>query len=97
MQYTAGSYASIVTEWFAFILRPHRDDRRPNVLFPVRASFEEHTPETILESVVQPVGRGALSVSGRARRFQHGHVQSYLLYLLFGLAALTAFVLMGGA
>lgn len=97
MQYTAGSYASIITEWFAFILRPHRDDRRPDVLFPARASFEEHTPETVLESVVEPAGHAALSVSGRARRFQHGRVQSYLLYLLFGLAALTAFVLLGGA
>jgi hydrogenase-4 component B len=96
MQYTASSYAGIITEWFAFILRPRREDRRPDVLFPARASFEEHTPETVLDFVVKPAGRAVLKVSSTARRFQHGRVQAYLMYLLFGLAALTAVVLIGG-
>jgi hydrogenase-4 component B len=97
MQYTASSYAAIITEWFAFILRPHVKDRRPDVLFPVHASFEEHTPETVLDSLVNPAGHAVMKLSSKARRFQHGHVQSYLLYVLFGLAALTAVVLIGGA
>jgi hydrogenase-4 component B len=96
MQYTAGSFAGIITAWFAFILRPQIDDHRAVVLFPVDARFEEHTPETVLAYVLQPAGRVVLRVSGAARRFQHGRVQSYLLYLLIGLAALAGIVLAGG-
>jgi len=95
MQYTAASYASIITEWFAFILRPHREDRRPEGPFPAHASFEEHTSETVLDYLVEPAGHAVLQASRAARRFQHGHVQSYVLYLLIGLAVLAAVVLIG--
>ena len=74
MQYTAGSFAGIVTEWFAWILRPRRQERRPEGAFPTGASLEEHTPETVLEHVVEPAGavsaascrcsRGASSTGG---------------------------------
>jgi hydrogenase-4 component B len=48
MQYTAGSFAATITEWFGWILRPSgawsgRTGRSD------RASFETRTPETILE------------------------------------------------
>jgi len=49
MQYTAGSFAAIITEWFDWILRPIRHEHRTEELFPALASFEEHTPETVLE------------------------------------------------
>ncbi|MFA6546090.1 MAG: proton-conducting transporter membrane subunit [Limisphaerales bacterium] len=96
MQYTAGSFASIITEWFAWILRPARHEHRPEVLLPAGASFAEHTPETVLEQVVEPLGDIVLQTSTATRRLQHGRVQSYLLYLLIGLAALAALVLIGG-
>ena len=96
MQYTAGSFAGIITEWFGWILRPHRQVNLPEVLFPQEARFEEHTPETVLEEVVQPVGGMVMQLAMAARRFQHGRVQSYLLYLLIALAALTGLVLIGG-
>jgi hypothetical protein len=38
MQYTAGSFAGIITEWFAWILRPVRQEHRPEVLLPHNAS-----------------------------------------------------------
>ncbi len=96
MQYTAGSFAGIITEWFAWILRPERHAHRPEGLFPGSADFTEHTPETVLEKVVQPAGALVMRASRAARRLQHGRVQSYLLYLLIGLAALTVVVLLGG-
>jgi hydrogenase-4 component B len=96
MQYTAGSFAGTITEWFAWILRPVRHEHLPEVTFPVSASFTEHTPETVLEQIVAPVGGVVMRVSTAARSLQHGRVQSYLLYLLIGLAALTVLVLSGG-
>jgi hydrogenase-4 component B len=96
MQYTAGSFAAIITEWFAFILRPVRHAHRPDVTFPVSASFSEHTPETVLERVVEPAAGVIMRASRVARRLQHGRVQSYVLYILIGLAILAAWVFMGG-
>jgi hydrogenase-4 component B len=96
MQYTAGSFAGIITEWFAWILRPKRHEHRPDVSFPVSASFSEHTPETVLEQIVEPAGGVVMRISRAARSLQHGRAQSYLLYLLIGLAALAVLVLLGG-
>jgi hydrogenase-4 component B len=96
MQYTAGSFAGIITEWFAWILRPERHERRPEAFLPVSASFTEHTPETVLERIVEPAGGVVMRLSVAARSLQHGQVQFYLLYLLIGLAALAVLVLLGG-
>lgn len=97
MQYTAGSFAGIITEWFAWILRPIKHEHRPKDFFQGRASSTSHTPETVLEYVVEPAGGAILQLALAARRFQHGRVQAYLLYLLAGTAALAIMVLWGGS
>jgi hydrogenase-4 component B len=96
MQYTAGSFAGIITEWFAWILRPERHEHRPEVVLPASASFTEHTPETVLEKIVEPASGVIMRASSMVRGLQRGRVQSYLLYLLIGLAALAILVVMGG-
>ncbi|HVT72764.1 MAG TPA: proton-conducting transporter membrane subunit [Lacunisphaera sp.] len=97
MQYTAASFAATVTEWFDWILRPVRHDARPIELFPLAASYAQHTPETVLEHVVEPAGAAVGQLAQAARRLQHGRLQSYLLYLVIGLAALALLVWAGGA
>lgn len=92
MQYTAGSFAGIIGEWFAWILRPVGHREGPTETLPRAARSSEHTPETVLEYVVKPVGNAVLEVSRSVRRLQHGRVQAYLLYLLVGLGALAALV-----
>lgn len=96
MQYTAGSFAGIITAWFAWILRPERHECRPTENFPARASLEEHTPETVLRCAIEPVGRAVMMASAMARRLQHGRVQAYILYLVVGLAAVAIVALTGG-
>jgi hydrogenase-4 component B len=96
MQYTAGSFAGIITEWFAWILQPERHGHRPEATFPRRAAFEEHTPETVLERVIEPCARLVMWVSGVARRLQHGRTHAYILYLILGLAAVAAMTLAWG-
>lgn len=95
MQYTAGSFAGIITGWFAWILRPARHGNRCAEVLPARASFAQHVPETILEHVVTPLARVIMRVSTAVRKLQQGRVQSYLLYLVLGLAALAVLVLTG--
>jgi hydrogenase-4 component B len=95
MQYTAGSFAGIISGWFEWILRPERHVRRPSGMFPAEASLEAHTPETVLVRVVEPAGSMVMRVSGAVRRLQHGRVQAYMLYLLIGLAALALLAVAG--
>ena len=89
MQYTAGSFARIITGWFSWILRPERHAHGPDGTFPARADFSEHTPETVLEKIVEPAGRGVMAISAAVRRLQHGRVQWYILYVVFGLVVLA--------
>ena len=96
MQYTAGSFAGIITGWFDWILRPVRHAHLPKDNFPARADFAEHTPETVLERVIEPAGSLVQRLSLAVRRLQDGRVQAYILYLLLGLAALAILAVMGG-
>jgi len=96
MQYTAGSFAGIITEWFSWILRPERHQQLPENCFPSRALHVEHSPETVLEKIVEPAALLVMRVSAAARSLQHGRVQAYLLYLLIGVVALSLIVLLGG-
>jgi hydrogenase-4 component B len=97
MQYTSGSFAGIVGGWFAWILRPERQLRRPRGPFPAHASYLARVPETVLERVIAPAGGAVLRVSLAARRLQHGRLQAYILYLVVGLTGIAAIVLLGGA
>ena len=95
MQYTAGSFAGIVTEWFAWILRPQRHEHAAAETFPARASLERHTPETVLEHVLEPAGRAVMRIATAARKLQHGRVQTYIVYLAIGVAALGLLAFLG--
>jgi hydrogenase-4 component B len=95
MQYTAGSFAGIITGWFAFILRPERHADLSVDLLPTSARLVTHTPETVLRYLVEPVSNATVRLATAARVLQHGGVQSYLLYLVIGIAGLAIVVLMG--
>ena len=96
MQYTAGSFAGIITGWFAWALRPRRAIVPPSGIFPRRASHEVATRETVLEGIVEPVGRAVMAGAATLRRLQHGRLQAYILYIVVGLAALALLVLPSG-
>jgi hydrogenase-4 component B len=96
MQYSAQSFASIITGWFGFILRPEVHARLPVDVLPFPATLASHTPETVLQYVVDPLSRKVMSVATAARALQHGGVQSYLLYLVIGIGGLGLVVAFGG-
>ena len=92
MQYTGGSFAGIVSGWFFWLLRPERTVQRPHGPLPEGSRRVEYMPETVLEKLIGPAGDGVLRVSTAVRRLQHGRLQSYILYLVAGLAALALLV-----
>lgn len=93
MQYTAGSFAGIITAWFAWILRPTVHAQQPDSFFPREASWTARTPETVLEMLVRPAMRTILRLADIAQRFQHGRTQSYILYLCAALLVLAVVVI----
>ena len=97
MQYTSASFAGIVSGWFRWILQPERKMRRPRGHFPAAAIRLERVPETVLELIIAPVSVVIMQVSTAVRRLQHGRLQFYILYVVAGLIALGALVLLGGA
>lgn len=95
MQYTAGSFAAIITGWFDWILRPERHGTLPAGYFPTQARYETHTPETVLDRVLTPVARGVMWLAHLARRLQHGRIQAYVLYVVLGVAVVAGVALLG--
>ncbi len=88
MQYTAGSFAATLVEWFAWILRPHEHRDMDESILPRQAHHSTHTPETVLEHGIGPLAAMVMRFSHAVRRLQHGRVQAYVLYLVAGIAVL---------
>ena len=96
MQYSGGSFAGIAAGWFAWILQPERRLQRPRGPMPSRSLRQERIPETMFERVIAPLAGVIMQVSTAVRRLQRGHLQTYILYLVAGLTALSGIVLLGG-
>jgi hydrogenase-4 component B len=95
MQYTSGSFAGIVADWFRWIFLPQRLQRRPRGVFPKRGHRVERVPETVLERVIEPTGRAVMRLARAARQLQHGRLQFYILYVAGGLTVLAVIAWLG--
>ncbi len=91
MQYSASSFAGMVTSLFAFALKPqlHRPGKLPG-MFPGSARFSSHVPEAVLELLYIPALKRLYGRFSAVRRLQSGILQQYVLYSLITLIALLA-------
>jgi NADH:ubiquinone oxidoreductase subunit 5 (subunit L)/multisubunit Na+/H+ antiporter MnhA subunit len=91
MQYSASSFAGLLTALFAFVLKPgtHRPDQIAG-LFPAASRFSSHVPETVLELVYIPALQRLYKRFSGVRRLQSGILQQYVLYSLITLIVLLA-------
>lgn len=90
MQYSSSSFAGMLVNLFASLLRPsmHRPEIRE--LFPKVTSFASHVPEVILELIMVPLFMKADERFSTVRRLQHGQLHLYILYVFLALLALLA-------
>jgi hypothetical protein len=93
IQYTGASFAQMLTDSFAWVLRPM--ERRPRVqgLFPRSAAFRTRTPDIFLEKAVKPSLDFTAWAMSWLRILQAGHLPIYLLYVVLTLVALFVWTL----
>lgn len=96
MQYTASSFARGLVLMFAWALKPSREIGKLHGAYPAREELETEVEDGVLSRVVAPCSRLLAWLSQRARRFQQGLTQHYVLYILITLAALLLTLLTAG-
>jgi hydrogenase-4 component B len=90
MQYSASSFAGMLTDFFSGILRPDRHVVAPKGPFPGAASYGSHVPEAVLERVYLPLLERANRKLAPVRRLQSGQLQLYILYFFAALVLMLA-------
>jgi hydrogenase-4 component B len=88
MQYTASSFAEMLVRLFGWALRPHVHPPAEMPLFPEKAAFESHVPDTVLDHAVLPSFRLVGRICSWFHVFHQGSIQVYLLYIFLALVIL---------
>ncbi|MHB8057291.1 MAG: proton-conducting transporter transmembrane domain-containing protein [Desulfuromonadaceae bacterium] len=91
IQYSASSFAGMLTSLFAFVLKQQRHP--PEIaagIFPGRSRFSSHVPEAVLELVYIPALKRLYARFSGVRKLQSGILQQYVLYSLVTLVVLLA-------
>lgn len=88
MQYTSSSYSQPVVSGARTMLRTKSTPPIPDNLFPARAGYETHTPDSFLEKLFQPVFLFVQNLLSRIKIIQHGNLHLYVLYILVALFVL---------
>lgn len=94
VQYTTSSFAQIITDFFGWALKTERHGERPEGILPVkRSSCQTHTPDVLLDHLVQPLFGRVLECAVRIRCLvQNGSIGYYLFYSVFATCLLLLFV-----
>jgi hypothetical protein len=90
MQYTASSFGATLVSWFKIVLRPELHRKEVAGLFPERARFASHVPETVLERIYLPFLEYLFEKALPVRRLQHGKLNIYIFYTFITLVVLLA-------
>lgn len=91
MQYSASSFAQMLTGLFSFVLKPQLHKPEIVGIFPPRSSFHSHVPESVLELVYIPALKRLYERFVPIRKLQNGILQQYVLYTLITLIVLLLF------
>jgi hydrogenase-4 component B len=96
LQYTASSFAQLITSRFAWVLLPKVHQPRIERLFPAPAHFHSHVDDSVLDRLLVPAAGRALRVTARMRALPQGQLQRYILYILAVLVPLLVWAIAGG-
>jgi hydrogenase-4 component B len=93
MQYTAASFAEMLTGLFSWGLWTDLKGKLAFGFFPEASRFADHTPDVVLDRLLLPACRGFCFLAFKIRSFlQHGIIGVYLLYVALTLVSLLFFV-----
>jgi NADH:ubiquinone oxidoreductase subunit 5 (subunit L)/multisubunit Na+/H+ antiporter MnhA subunit len=90
MQYTASSFAEMLTLRFGWAFFPRARVDPPRGPFPRAASFHSHVPDTVLDVALIPALGRASAAAERARRVYRGEVHWQTALVALALLALLA-------
>src|SRR6266567_1216141 len=88
IQYSASSFAQMLTGIFAFALKPRVHKPGISEIFPPGTGFHSHVPEAVLELVYIPSLERLYERFAGVRKLQNGILQQYVLYSLITLVVL---------
>jgi formate hydrogenlyase subunit 3/multisubunit Na+/H+ antiporter MnhD subunit len=88
IQYSASSFAEMLVQQFKWVMRP--EVHRPEIsgIFPGKARFSSHVPETALERAYTPLLEYLYVKTVPIRRLQSGQLPMYILYIFVTLIVL---------
>ena len=92
MQYTGSSFAAALVLRFGWVFFPRTRVEPPSGVFPRRAAFDSHVPDTVLDLAIVPALASGVRAADRLRAQFGGRVQSKVLLLLLGVLALLAWL-----
>ena len=95
LQYTASSFAQLVTSRFAWVLRPFEHRPRVEGPFPAPSRFHSHVADAVLDRLLLPAARAALRFTASFRALPQGQLQRYVLYVLAVLVPLLVWAMAG--
>lgn len=91
VQYTASSFAELVTSRFAWALRPRVRAPRITALFPTSSRFDSTLDDSVLEDALRPMAARIQVLASRVRAYQQGNLHRYVLYMAMALVFLLLF------
>jgi hypothetical protein len=92
MQYTGSSFAAHLVLRFGWVFFPRIRVEPPTGLFPRRATFDSHVPDTVLDLAIVPALDSGVRAADRLRTQFGGRVQSKVLLLLVGVLGLLTWL-----
>jgi hypothetical protein len=91
VQYTASSFAEIVTSHFGWALRPRTRAPRIEGFFPPPSGFRSAIGDSVLDRFLVPAARRLRDTATRARAYHQGDLQHYVLYIVAAILLLLLF------
>jgi hydrogenase-4 component B len=88
MQYTASSFAQILSGLFAWVQRPRIRHPDMAAVFMKRTSFKSHVSDIMLDIILKPAFRMGAKFMSTFRFIQAGNIHAYLFYIVMFLIAL---------
>lgn len=82
MQYTSSSFAQLLVDFFAWVLRPHVHASTEQPLFAGKTRFSSHVPDLVLDGALRPGFRFGAKIAASFRFLQAGSIHVYLFYIV---------------